>query len=47
MVGDLVDRLFDGSVSALMLNLLRTCKISESERIQLQQMIDDSLKEPE
>lgn len=39
MVGDLVKRVFDGSASALMLNLLTDEEFSEAEREELSQLI--------
>ncbi|MCB1097004.1 MAG: BlaI/MecI/CopY family transcriptional regulator [Verrucomicrobiae bacterium] len=39
MVGDLVKRVFDGSASALMLNLLADEEFSEAEREELSQLI--------
>ncbi len=41
MLGDLVDRLFNGSVAAAMLNLLETCEIDDVELNRLRAMLND------
>lgn len=40
MVGDLVDRLFEGSASAAMLHLLETSDVDEQELQKLRELID-------
>lgn len=41
MVGDLVDRLFEGSATAAMLHLLETSDVDEKELQQLRALIDE------
>lgn len=45
MLGDLVDRLFNGSTSALMLNLLKTKNIDPDELKHLRELIDHETRE--
>jgi len=45
MLGDLVDRVFDGSAVAVMLNLLETSDVDEAELKQLREMIKRKIRE--
>ncbi len=45
MLGDLVDRVFDGSAVAVMLNLLETADVDEAELKQLREMIERKIRE--
>ena len=45
MLHDIVDRVFDGSAAAVMLNLLQTADLDEQELGQLRQMINRKAKE--
>jgi len=47
MLGDIVDRAFDGSALAVMLNLLETSDLDEAELEELRRLIDRSTKEGE
>jgi predicted transcriptional regulator len=45
MLSDLTERAFDGSASAVMLNLLETADVDDDELRQLRQLVDRRLKE--
>ena len=45
MLKDLVDRVFDGSAGAMMLNLLQTADIDQDELKRLRQIINRKAKE--
>ena len=45
IMGDLLSRLFDGSPSAMMLNLLETTDINSSELAELRKLITNKAKE--
>ncbi len=45
MLGDLVERLFDGSAAAVMLNLLESGEIDERELRDLRRLIDEKMAE--
>ena len=45
MLHDMVDRVFDGSAAAVMLNLLQTADLDEQELGQLRQIINRKAKE--
>ena len=45
MLGDLVDRVFDGSAASVMLNLLESAEIDPSELEQLRKLIHRKMKE--
>jgi len=45
MLSDLVDRVFDGSAVAVMLNLLETSDVDEAELKQLRQIIKRKIRE--
>lgn len=45
MLSDLVDRVFDGSASAVMLNLLETADIDQSDLQELHELISRKAKE--
>jgi len=45
MLGDIVDRVFDGSAAAVMLNLLQTADLDEQELKQLRQMVNRKTRE--
>lgn len=45
MLCDMVDRVFDGSAAAVMLNLLQTADLDEQELGQLRQIINQKAKE--
>ena len=45
MLSDLVDRVFDGSASAVMLNLLETADIDQSDLQELHELINRKAKE--
>jgi len=45
MLSDLVDRVFDGSASAVMLNLLETADIDQSDLQELHELINRRAKE--
>jgi len=47
IVGDVIERVFDGSAAALMLNLLKNEQLSKEEREELRLMIDASGNESE
>ena len=45
MLGDIVDRVFDGSAAAVMLNLLQTSDLDEQELKQLRQIVNRKARE--
>ena len=45
MLGDMVDRVFDGSAATVMLNLLQTADLDERELGQLREIINQKAKE--
>ncbi len=45
MLHDVMDRVFDGSAAAVMLNLLETADLDEEELGQLRQIINQKAKE--
>jgi len=47
MLGDLVDRVFDGSAAAAMVNLLETGDIDDAELEKLRKLIDEKAREGE
>lgn len=46
MLGDILDRVFDGSASALMLRLIETSDINARELAEVRKMINRKTKEP-
>jgi BlaI family penicillinase repressor len=45
MLGDIVDRVFNGSAAAVMLNLLQTSDLDEQELKQLRQIVNQRTRE--
>jgi BlaI family transcriptional regulator, penicillinase repressor len=45
MLGDIVDRVFDGSAAAVMINLLQTTDLDEQELKQLRQIVNRKTRE--
>lgn len=45
MLGDVAERLFDGSSEALMLSLLDTSDLDEAELIRLRKMLNQKIRE--
>ena len=45
MLGDIVDRVFDGSAAAVMLNLLQTADLDEQELKQLREIVNRKTRE--
>jgi BlaI family transcriptional regulator, penicillinase repressor len=45
MLGDLVDRAFDGSAGVAMVNLLETSDVDRTELVEIQRLVDRMMKE--